>query len=241
MNLEPLKDKIVYVLKETETILVHPAVASLSPNNPSGIESLLRVVNGEVRYLDLNEELLLDWMLRKTSLDEVVSSNKSNSRFSGNLRRPGLDNPRVEEVVERAGKARDAFADIQIYQNFPKFVEFKRILEDAAKIISAPFISDEEAEYLRIHHNTVGYYNSQFQNSRESLLRLTQSAGLFKTFIHEHAIPLLLESDPKMVGISVSHPDQYVFAFQLAHQLRLAKPEVITLFGGSTITRRLET
>lgn len=47
--------------KEFGTILVHPPIASLSPNNPAGIDSLLRVVHGGLKYLDLNEGLLLDW------------------------------------------------------------------------------------------------------------------------------------------------------------------------------------
>lgn len=51
--------------KEYGTILVHPAIASLSPNNPAGIDSLLRVVHGGLKYLDLNESLLLNWMLNR--------------------------------------------------------------------------------------------------------------------------------------------------------------------------------
>lgn len=227
--------------KEAETILIHSPVASLSPNNPAGIGSLLRVVNGEVRYLDFNEGLLLDWMLEKTTLSEIVSDHKGERHFSENLQRLGIDDSRLEQVVDGASKAREAFANIDTYQDFHKFLEAKRLLEDAAKIVSAPYISDNETEYLRIHHNNFGYYNSQFNQSRRSLLTLTHSARLFKSFIHDQALPQILESNPKMVGISVTHPDQYVFAFQLAHQIRQARPEIITLFGGGTISRRIET
>lgn len=227
--------------KEAETILIHSPVASLSPNNPAGIESLLRVVYGEVRYLDFNEGLLLDWMLEKITLSEIVSDHKGDRHFSENLQRLGIDDSRLEQVVEGASKAREAFAEIDTYRDFHKFVEAKRLLEDAAKIVSAPYISDDETEYLHIHHNTFGYYNSQFDQSRKSLLTLTHSAGLFKRFIHNQALPQILENNPKMIGISVTHPDQYVFAFQLAHQIRQARPEIIILFGGSTISRRIET
>lgn len=227
--------------KEAKTILIHSPVASLSPNNPAGIESLLRVINGEVKYLDFNEGLLLGWMMEKTTLSEIVSDNKGDRHFSENLQRLGIDDSRLEQVVDGASKAREAFANMDTYQDFHKFVEAKRLLEDAAKIVSAPYISDHETEYLRIHHNTFGYYNSQFDQSRRSLLTLTHSAGLYKSFIHNQALPQILESNPKMVGISVTHPDQYVFAFQLAHQIRKARPEIITLFGGGTISRRIET
>ena len=227
--------------KESETVIIQPAVASLAPTNPAGIESLLRAVHGEVRYLDLNEKLLLDWTLSQKALEETLLEHKGDNNFSNNLRRFGLNNNRVEEVTRRADEAREAFKQIDTYGDFPRFVTYKGILEDAAKIVSAPYITEAEAEYLRVHHNTFGYYNSKFEQSRESLLLLTQSAGLFRKFIRERAIPQILESNPIMVGISVSHPDQYVFAFQLAYHLRQARPEIITLFGGNTISRRFET
>jgi hypothetical protein len=227
--------------KEVETILVHPAVASLSPNNPAGLESLLRVVNGEVRYLDLNEGLLLDWMMSRDSLQQITDENKGNRSFNDNLRKLGINGDRLEEVIGKADEAREAFTKIETYSNFPRFVECKRILEDAAKIVSAPYITDKEVEEVIIHRNTFGYYNSQFLQSRESLLALTASAGLYKRFIQDQAIPRILKNNPEMVGISVTHPDQYVFAFQLAYQLRQSRPEIVTLFGGSAISRRVKT
>lgn len=227
--------------KESGTILIHPAIASLSPNNPAGIDSLLRVVHGDLRFLDLNEGLLLDWMLNKKTLREMVLDQKSNQHFFRNLQRLGLNESRVEEVVEKADEARQAFAMVESYKDFYKYVGYKRILDDAAKIVSAPYISDPEIEYLIINRNTFAYFNSQFKNSRESLVVLSQSANLFERFLHEQAIPKILETNPKIVGLSISHPDQYVFAFQLAHQIRLANPGIITLFGGGTISRRMET
>jgi radical SAM superfamily enzyme YgiQ (UPF0313 family) len=227
--------------KEADTILIHPPVASLSPNNPAGIESLLRVANGEVGYIDLNEGLLLDWMLSGQTLREIVSEHSHDHKFDARLKKMGINRERVEVVTEGADEAREAFAQLETYGDFHRFVECKRILEDAAKIVSAPFVTDEEAEYLRIHRNTFGYYNSQFQESRQSLLELTRSAGLYKKFIEEQAVPQILQSNPKILGISISHPDQYVFAFQLAHQIRKARPDMVTLFGGSTISRRMDT
>ena len=219
---------MVLMPKEVDTILVHPAVASLSPNNPAGIESLLRVVNGEVGYIDLNEGLLLDWMLRGQTLREVVDEHTQDRKFVDTLKKLGISRERVEEVTEGADGAREAFAKLETYGDFRKFVECKRLLEDAAKIVSAPFITDEEAEYLRIHRDTFGYYNSQFQESRQTLLDLSHSVGLYKKFIEEQAVPQILQSNPKILGISISHPDQYVFAFQLAHQIRKARPDVVT-------------
>lgn len=227
--------------KEFGTILVHPPIASLSPNNPAGIDSLLRVVHGGLKYLDLNEGLLLDWMLNRTNLQEVVLDHKGDDRFTKNLQKLGLDEARVEEVVERADEARMAFARIETYADFHQFTKYKSVLDDAAKIVSAPFISDEKAEYLRIHHNTFGYFNSRFTDSRASLVALGQSSGLFRRFIQDQAVPQILKEDPKILGISISHPDQYVFAFQLARQIRQVNPGIITLFGGGTISRRMET
>lgn len=226
---------------EAKTILVHPAMASLSPNNPAGIDSLLRVVNGTVGYLDLNEGLLLDWMLSGKTLSEIVETNKKSVRFNQTLTKFGIDKERVTEVVEKADLAKEAFTQLSTYTDFTQFVESKRILEDAAKIVSAPFITDSETEFLQIHHNTFGYYNSQFERSRSSLLQLTRSASLFKNFLQEQAVPQILQANPKILGISITHPDQYVFAFQLAHQIRQARPDIITLFGGSTISRRMDT
>ncbi|HJZ05462.1 hypothetical protein A2634_04305 [Candidatus Amesbacteria bacterium RIFCSPHIGHO2_01_FULL_48_32] len=227
--------------KEVDTTLVHPAVASLSPNNPAGIESLLRVVNGEVAFVDFNEGLLLDWMLSSASLGDFVKSHSSDKTFAARLEKLGMTHKRVETVVEGADEAREAFARLETYGDFRKFVECKRVLEDAAKIVSAPFITDEEAEYLKVHRNTFGYYNSQFHDSRGSLVELSQSARLYKTFLEDQAIPQILQSKPKILGISVTHPDQYVFAFQLAHGVRKANPEIVTLCGGGTVSRRMDT
>lgn len=227
--------------KEIGTVFIHSPIASLSPNNPAGIGSLLRAANGEVQYLDLNEGLLLGWMLKQQSLQEIVLDYKGDTRFTKGLQNLNLTEDRVEEVIQNADRAREDFAKIETYENFHRYVECKRILDDAAKIVSAPFVSKEESEYILIHHNTFGYYNSQFDQSRKSLVSLSESAGLFKSFIRDQALPQILEGNPKMVGISVTHPDQYIFAFQLAHQIRQARPEIITLFGGGTISRRAET
>ncbi len=227
--------------KESETVLVQPGVTSLTPNNPAGVESLLRVVHSEVKYFDLNEELFLDWSLSRKILTEIIEEHQGGAGFEKNLQTLGLSRERIAEVLERADEAREAFKQLETYGDFEKFTACKRILEDAAKIVSAPFLSDAEKEYIKVHHNTVDYYNSQFKESRESLLFLTESAGLFRKFIKEHALPRVLDGNPSIVGVSVTHPDQYVFAFQLAHHLRQAKPEIVTLFGGNTISRRIDT
>jgi hypothetical protein len=228
--------------KASRTVLVQPAVTSLVPNNPAGIESLLRVVHGELEYLDLNEELFLGWSLSTRVLQEIVAEHHADALFQKNLCAAGISAQRVSEVTEKADEARDAFRKLEAFRDFQQFIARKHILEDAAKIVSAPFtFSDSAREYIKVHHNTVDYYNSRFQESRESLLFLASSAGLYEKFIRERALPRILANNPSIVGISITHPDQYVFAFQLARHLRRLKPDVVTLFGGNTISRRLDT
>lgn len=177
------------------------------PNNPAGIESLLRVVHGEAKYFDLNEELFLDWSLSRRVLEEIVSEHSADARFEESINKLGLSKERIAEVIEKADGAREAFKRLETYGDFETFAGHKRILEDAAKIVSAPFMSDSEREYIKVHHNTVDYYNSQFKESRDSLLFLTESAGLFRKFIREHALPRILDGNPSVIGISVTHPD----------------------------------
>ena len=66
---------------------------------------MLRVVNGEVGYIDLNEGLLLDWMLR-VNFREVVDEHTQDRKFVDTLKKLGISRERVEEVTEGADGAK---------------------------------------------------------------------------------------------------------------------------------------
>ena len=227
-------------IKATRTVLIEPAITCLSPSNPAGLDSLIRSAYGEVGYSSLNEELLLGWALTRNVLAETVETYQNQENFQRSLQGFGLTRERVEEVIDTAELSREAFRHLDTYTDFETFMHHKQTLIDAVRILSAPFIGEKEREEVIIHHNTIDYYNSLWGDTRKGLVRLAGSAGLFKNYLQRDALPQVLEGDPSFVVVSVTHPDQHVFAFQLAHHIRQASPETVIIFGGNTISRRID-
>lgn len=230
--------------KEPTMVVLQGPATSIVPNNPAGILRILGTVPENVRlgYADLNEGFFLHYMLTGSVLQKVYDDHRDNSVFAKNAEKLGLTDERMREVIASVDGVREGMSQYDTYQakNFDRFVQYKKVMEDAAKIVSAPFMTDEMAEEVSLHHNMVNY-SSAFRNSRERLLELTKKAGLFRDYISHHVLPELLEEGPDVIVISATHPAQIPFSFQFASMAREAGYKGKIIIGGNTVSRRADT
>lgn len=225
----------------TMLVLQGPATAF---GNPGGVRRIFDVVPEDVRlgYADLSEGFFLHYMLNGGMLRQVYEQERNTTAFQQGARLLGLTDQRIHQVIEGVDEARLALSQYDTYrrENFPQFVATKKLIEGAAKIVSAPFVTREMAERVSLHHNMVNY-TSAFRNSREKLLAITQQAGIFTDYIRHHVLPGLLGENPDVMVISITHPAQMTFSFQFAAIAREAGYRGQIIVGGNTASRRADT
>ncbi len=141
------------------------------------------------------------------------------------------DRPKLQESLKRP----------ETYQDFDAFREVKMAISEAADRTNAPFLGSSRPEAVTFARNSIKHWNPNYRESRRTLVQEANREGIFSDFYNQHVLPSVLEFQPDVIGLSITHPAQLVPSAQFARKVREERPETIIVVGGSTISRRPDT
>ncbi len=191
--------------------------------------------HSSVELIDANI-LATEWMLSPRFLAECSdrghkaasridqSYNPSETQFAHILARTL---PMAGMLVHEVDRAKEVLRDRERFYDPPAYARAMRVLKSAYRLISAAWWP------LDISFNGCKLPYSP-ASSRQILAALNDpDSDFFSRFFQERVIPLLRNSRPGLVGLSIMCEDQVIPAFRLAGMLKKALPAVHIVAGGA--------
>ncbi|MFZ5827665.1 MAG: B12-binding domain-containing radical SAM protein [Bacillota bacterium] len=129
--------------------------------------------------------------------------------------------PKVDLAKEHLRSPR--FTDIN------RTIEYKKLLESALVIVSTRF-------YPTAMSFSTFRMDLSPRSSRQVLTALDDATNPFREWIPRF-LPELLNSDPDVIGISITDQSQLIPGLTLARLLRSARPQTHVVIGGALFTR----
>jgi anaerobic magnesium-protoporphyrin IX monomethyl ester cyclase len=187
------------------------------------LSAFLKTNGYNVKVKDLNIEAYDYFLSRERLGDSLVRAEEKLSRLEkkGSLPSPaqreyyevGLACLKGKYLVDHIEEAKATLRDKNGFYNFPKYLESKKIILDALKLVSASFYPTQIDTLL---------FRMKYREQIDQLFAATQDVeeNLFLRFYQEEVMPWIRKERPDVLGMVIVYFGQVIPAFSLIRLIR---------------------
>lgn len=191
------------------------------------LNSFLKENNQDVEILDLNIQAY-DYLLSAKFLEKCKKRLQNIPNLNDFQKLAFL---MADYLINNIEESRKELHKSEILRNFRSYSENVRMVKYALNLISGAF----PGELISLTQYQAKYGTK----SPKEILKNIEEENIFTEF-HEDLIEDLLEKNPDLVGFSIVLMDQLVPALDLAKKIKERVPNIKIVFGGTTITRLID-
>ena len=136
-----------------------------------------------------------------------------------------------EFIISEIDKARETLDKNFLNLEPEEFLKYFQILLCGKALIDAAYFPSQLDFGF-------GFYGGTYSSRAEDIIYAinNERCNFLIPYYRNEVMPLLDKEQPDVVGISITHPSEFIPAFTLAHLIKLKQPQVHICLGGSTLT-----